>query len=118
MGKNKYEDLYENIINGTYNYEEEQQKVEQNRNMFYLIRELNANPDMLENVKKMMDYRDLRTKQSWLSNFYYNSNKFNDGELKLQTLKNEVYRLDRDRRKYHNNALASFYSLVNDMKKN
>lgn len=76
MGKNKYEDLYENIINGTYNYEEEQQKVEQNRNMFYLIRELNANPDMLENVKKMMDYRDLRTKQSWLSNFYYNSNKF------------------------------------------
>ena len=62
MGKNKYEDLYENIINGTYNYEEEQQKVEQNRNMFYLIRELNANPDMLENVKKMMDYRDLRTK--------------------------------------------------------
>lgn len=63
MGKNKYEDLYENIINGTYNYEEEQQKVEQNRNMFYLIRELNANPDMLENVKKMMDYRDLRTKQ-------------------------------------------------------
>lgn len=29
MGKNKYEDLYENIINGTYNYEEEQQKVEQ-----------------------------------------------------------------------------------------
>lgn len=47
MGKNKYEDLYENIINGTYNYEEEQQKVEQNRNMFYLIRELNANPDML-----------------------------------------------------------------------
>lgn len=87
MGKNKYEDLYENIINGTYNYEEEQQKGEQNRNMFYLIRELNANPDMLENVKKMMDYRDLRTKQSWLSNFYYNSNKFNDGELKLQTLK-------------------------------
>lgn len=62
MGKNKYEDLYENIINGTYNYEEEQQKVEQNRNMFYLIRELNTNPDMLENVKKMMDYRDLRTK--------------------------------------------------------
>lgn len=118
MGKNKYEDLYENIINGTYNYEEEQQKGEQNRNMFYLIRKLNANPDMLENVKKMMDYRDLRTKQSWLSNFYYNSNKFNDGELKLQTLRNEVYRLDRDRRKYHNNALASFYSLVNDMKKN
>ena len=31
MGKNKYEDLYENIINGTYNYEEEQQKGEQNR---------------------------------------------------------------------------------------
>lgn len=62
MGKNKYEDLYENIINGTYNYEEEQQKREQNRNMFYLIRELNANPAMLENVKKMMDYRDLRTK--------------------------------------------------------
>ena len=118
MEKNKYEELYENIINGTYNKENEQRKSEQNRNMFYLVRELNENPNMLENVKKMMDYRDLRTKQSWLSNFYYNSNKFNDGELKIQTLRNEVSRLDRDRRKYHNSALASFYSLVNDMKQN
>lgn len=118
MENNKFEDLYNSIIDGTYDSEKEIKKSNQNRNMFYLIRELNENPDMLENIKKMMDYRDLRTKQSWLSNFYYNNRKFIDGELKIENLKNEITKLDSDRRIYHNNALASFYSLVKDMKKN
>ena len=114
--ENSYDKFYEEIINGTYDPEVEMAKERRNRNMFYLVRELNESPDMLKNIKNLMDYRDLRKKQSWLSNFYFRTTQMCDGELKLQSLRHEVSKLDRDRRNYHNRALASFYSLVNDMK--
>ena len=113
--ENSYDKFYEELINGTYDPEAEIAKSRRNRNMFYLVRELNERPDMLDNIKKLMDYRDLRTKQSWLSNFYFRATQIGDGELKMQNLRHEVTRLDRDRRNYHNQALAAFYSLVNDI---
>lgn len=116
--ENSYDKFYEELINGTYDHEAEMAKSRRNRNMFYLVRELNETPDMLENIKKLMNYRDLRTKQSWLSNFYFRTTQMYDGELNIQNLRHEVTRLDRDRRSYHNQALAAFYSLVNDMKSN
>ena len=109
--------FFKELTEQTYDPEVQMEKSRRERHMFYLVRELDANPDQLRNIEKMMEYRDHRTKQSWLSNFYYRSRQINDGDLKMQSLSLEIGRLDRERRNYHNQALAAFYSFANDMKK-
>ena len=111
-------DFFKNLTDQTYDPVVQIEKSRRERHMFYLVRELEASPDKLENIEKMMQYRDHRTKQSWLSGFYYRSRGYRDGDLKMQSLSLEIGRLDRERRNYHNQALASFYSFVNDMKSN
>ena len=63
--------FFEELTDQTYDIDALREKSRRERHMFYLVRELDASPDKLANIEKMMQYRDLRTKQSWLSNFYW-----------------------------------------------
>lgn len=86
--------------------------------MTYLVRELDANPRAIGNIKAMMDYRDLRTQQAWLPNYINELNEDpNASYLEIGRLRETVVRLDKERRSYHNKALGNFNGLVNDMKK-
>ena len=109
---------YEKYYSDDYDPEEERRKYKRNRNITYLIRELNADPSRLANLKALMDYRDLRTLQVWYPD-YINELK-NDpsvSDLEIQNCEEGVKKLDKDRRNKHDKALGNFYGLVNDMKR-
>lgn len=109
---------YEKYYSDDYDPEEERRKYKRNRNITYLIRELNADPSRLANLKALMDYRDLRTLQVWYPD-YINELK-NDpsvSDLEIQNCEEGVKKLDKERRDKHNKALGNFYGLVNDMKR-
>ena len=82
-----------------------------------LVKALNMNPGLISNIKALMDYRDLRTKQAWLPNFIEELNSDPEASyLEIDRLRETVQKLDRDRRSYHNKALGNFYGMVNYMR--
>ena len=84
---------------------------------------LKAEPGCLDLLKKMLDYRNLRTEQTYYSElaYRYDHYKFgekqpkevvNAGELDRSYWKDRLVRLDKERRSYHNNALAAFNAFL------
>lgn len=91
------------------------------------IREyLRREPDVLESIKNIMNYRNLRTEQAYYAKLAYEyDNQFKigrnnvcktvrqAGEFDRSFWKDRLYELDKNRRNTHNKALAGFTSMVN-----
>ena len=90
-------------------------------NKVEILREyLTKKPELLSNVKAIMDYRNLRTEQTFsarLAKDYRYGNLKNPlvrsmSELDYQTYQMRVQELDKKRRSVHNRALGNFMGIV------
>ena len=83
------------------------------RQMEILVKVLYLHPELLDNIKKIMDYRKLRIEQVLYPNLIEEARQdANSGELKIDLMRQRVISLDRKRREYHNTALGNFYGIV------
>ena len=91
-----------------------------------IIAYVKRSPDTLEQIKKIMDYRNLRIEQAYYAKLSYQyDHQFKlkssevcklvreSGELARSIWKEESINLDKQRRKKHNKALEGFSNMVN-----
>ena len=86
-----------------------------------VIKALQDSPDStMSCMKRMMQYRDLRTKQAWVSELLHHIKTHHDPELENinpDFLKDDLVRIDKSRRGIHNDTLSSFCNFINSQKK-
>lgn len=87
---------------------------------------INADPSLLEDIKNMLEYRDLRSEQAYYIRLqriyelhdYMNPILRDAGEWDYSYWKEKASSMDHDRSRYHNRALLSFRRLAKEHEKN
>ena len=108
---------YDKYYEDGYDPQKENEEFQKRLKLVYIMRELNSNPSSMSNIKALMDYRDLRTEQAWLS-YIINEMKHepNSSEFKIDSCRMRVEALDKRRRETHNKALGNYAGLLRQMK--
>lgn len=110
-------DQLNQIING---YKAKSKKVEElavqasvKRKMESLVVLLNKYPDMLGNIKALIDYRSLRIEQRVYADMLQDAREGRYGSLyKRDIMESKLEDIDRRRRRVHNKALSNFCGLM------
>lgn len=121
LSEEKFIKLVENDLQKQEKRQEAIKEERIKRKMTDLVKVLNKSPDMLSNIKTLMDYRELRVLQvhyaAWISELRENSDT-DFSYFNLSKMEESAKDLDYRRRNVHNRALGNFVGIIREYRRN